>query len=41
MYDDLPSKQIKVPVIDRTAVKCSEDETQALAPEGMQVRPAK
>lgn len=36
MYDDLPSKQIKVPVVDRTAVVCSEDETQALAPAGMQ-----
>ena len=34
-YTDLPSRQGKVIVPDRAAVKCSEDETQVIAPEAL------
>ncbi|KAL5551225.1 hypothetical protein UlMin_001401 [Ulmus minor] len=36
LYHDLPSKQLKVKVVDRTAVVTSDAETEVLAPPGMQ-----
>ena len=36
IYEDLPSRQTKLPVADRSAIKVTEDETRALAPEGLQ-----
>lgn len=35
---DLPSKQLKLRVADRTVVTCNSDETQALTPPELQVR---
>ncbi|EQC37180.1 hypothetical protein SDRG_05406 [Saprolegnia diclina VS20] len=35
IYSDLPSRQTKVKIADRTIVKCTEDETQATAPEAL------
>ncbi|KDO31655.1 hypothetical protein SPRG_19514 [Saprolegnia parasitica CBS 223.65] len=35
IYADLPSRQTKVKIADRTIVKCTEDETQATAPEAL------
>ena len=37
LYEDLPSRQSKLPVQDRAVVQCSADETKALAPDGLQV----
>jgi hypothetical protein len=37
LYTDLPSKQSKLCVKDRTVMKCNEDETRTLAPAGLQV----
>ncbi|KAF4674202.1 Phosphoglucomutase-3 [Perkinsus chesapeaki] len=36
MYEDLPSRQGKIYVKDRTVVKCTADETAAYAPEALQ-----
>ena len=36
LYEDLPSRQTKLAVADRTALKVSEDETRALAPAALQ-----
>ena len=36
MYTDLPSRQLKVPVAYKSLIICSEDETEALAPSGLQ-----
>ena len=36
LYEDLPSRQTKLPVKDRTALKVSEDETKALSPAVLQ-----
>lgn len=37
LYTDLPSKMIKVPVRDKQLVVCSEDETQVVYPEALQL----
>jgi phosphoacetylglucosamine mutase len=37
LYTDLPSKQQKVSVTDKSSVVCSEDETSILQPAAMQV----
>lgn len=36
LYVDLPSKMIKFPVPDKSAVVCNEDETRALEPAALQ-----
>jgi phosphoacetylglucosamine mutase len=36
IYTDLPSRQLKVPVKNKALITCSEDETQALTPPGLQ-----
>jgi phosphoacetylglucosamine mutase len=36
LYVDLPSKMIKLPVVDKNKIICNEDETRTLAPEGLQ-----
>lgn len=36
MYSDLPSRQAKTGVADRSVITCSPDETQALSPDGLQ-----
>jgi len=36
LYTDLPSRQMKLPVADRSVVQCSPDETRALEPQGLQ-----
>jgi|AntAceMinimDraft_5_1070358.scaffolds.fasta_scaffold57329_2 phosphoacetylglucosamine mutase len=38
LYDDLPSRQRKLPVQDRSAIVCSEDETTCLQPAALQAR---
>mmetsp|Transcript_38694 Transcript_38694/g.76271 ORF Transcript_38694/g.76271 Transcript_38694/m.76271 type:complete len:618 (+) Transcript_38694:3-1856(+) len=38
LYCDLPSRQSKLPVKDRTVVQCSADETQTTNPPGLQER---
>lgn len=37
MYTDLPSKQLKVPVTNKSIVSCSEDETSVTSPSALQV----
>eukprot|EP00934_Nitzschia_sp_Nitz4_P006227 Nitzschia sp. Nitz4//scaffold18_size181773//67486//69171//NITZ4_001914-RA/size181773-processed-gene-0.48-mRNA-1//-1//CDS//3329540008//6217//frame0 len=36
LYQDFPSRQMKVQVKDRTVIQCNANETQALAPTGLQ-----
>lgn len=36
MYADLPSRQAKTAVADRSIITCSPDETSALRPPGLQ-----
>jgi hypothetical protein len=36
IYADLPSKQLKLPVKNKDLITCSEDETSALTPDGLQ-----
>lgn len=36
MYTDYPSKQIKVPVLDKNSIQCSEDETRVIQPCALQ-----
>lgn len=36
MYTDLPSKQVKVPVADKDAIKCSADEMVVVSPAELQ-----
>lgn len=36
MYTDLPSKQMKVKVKDRTMIRCNENETRVMEPAGLQ-----
>lgn len=36
MYTDLPSKQLKVPVTNKSIVSCSEDETFVTSPPALQ-----
>jgi phosphoacetylglucosamine mutase len=36
MYTDLPSKQLKVPVTNKSIVSCSEDETSVTSPPALQ-----
>lgn len=36
MYADLPSRQAKTGVADRSVITCTPDETQALSPDGLQ-----
>lgn len=36
IYTDLPSKQLKVPVLNKSLVTCSEDETRVIAPQALQ-----
>lgn len=36
LYDDLPSRQLKQTVADRTIIQCNDNETQALTPPGLQ-----
>lgn len=36
MYADLPSRQAKTAVADRSIITCSPDETSALRPAGLQ-----
>lgn len=36
IYTDLPSKQVKVPALNKSAIECSDDETRALKPEALQ-----
>lgn len=37
IYKDLPSKQVKVGVPDKSAVSCSDDETRVLQPAALQL----
>lgn len=39
IYQDLPSRHLKVTVADRAAIVTNDDETRALEPKGLQVRP--
>ena len=36
LYTDLPSHQLKVPVTNKSSITCSEDETIAYTPAGLQ-----
>lgn len=36
IYTDLPSKQLKVPVKNKSSVQCSDDETYVLSPQTLQ-----
>jgi phosphoacetylglucosamine mutase len=36
IYTDLPSKQVKVAVRNKSLISCTEDETRTLSPEGLQ-----
>lgn len=36
LYTDLPSRQCKLPVVNRTVVRCCPDETRVVAPPGLQ-----
>lgn len=36
IYTDLPSKQLKVPVKNKSTVQCSDDETYVLSPQALQ-----
>ena len=36
LYTDLPSRQTKLPVMDRAVVECTEDETRTTAPASLQ-----
>jgi phosphoacetylglucosamine mutase len=36
IYTDLPSKQLKVPVLNKSLVTCSEDETSVITPKALQ-----
>lgn len=38
MYADLPSRQAKTAVADRSIIACSADETSALRPPGLQAK---
>ena len=37
LYVDLPSKMIKLPVPNKNSIICNENETRALAPDGLQI----
>lgn len=36
MYTDLPSRQAKATVADRSVIVCNSDETRAVKPDGLQ-----
>jgi phosphoacetylglucosamine mutase len=36
MYTDFPSKQVKVPVVDKNLISCSPDETRVVSPSELQ-----
>jgi phosphoacetylglucosamine mutase len=36
LYDDLPSRQGKIAIADRTLIKCTEDETRIISPASLQ-----